>query len=362
MALSIQFTSATVKTLAAAWQHARQRGDRRPLTRITALQMLGQRQPVPAVAAFVGVAESTLYCWTSAFLLHGLASLTYRRSPGRPAKLTKTQKAHLGTLLDAGPEAAGFAVGAWSTPLVQTLIEREFGVLYNVQYLSQLLGQLGFSYQKARFVSDHLDAATRESWLTTVWPQIVATAWADGALLLFGDEASFAQWGSLGYTWARRGQPPVIPTSGRRKGYKVWGLVEWFSGRLFYSGHEERFTASGYCAFLEEVLAQTTGPLVLVQDGARYHTAKETQTWLAAQGERVRVVQLPSYSPDYNPIEHVWRYVKEGTHCAYFATFAALQERVEQRLKQLQAEPLRVQQLWGTPLDAFIGWEAPLAA
>lgn len=362
MALSIQFTSATVKSLAAAWQQARRRGDTRPLTRITALQMLGQRQPLAAVAAFVGRAESTLYQWLSTFLLDGCASLTYRRPPGRPAKLTKTQKAHLGTLLDAGPEAAGFAVGAWSTPLVQTLIEREFGVLYNVHYLSALLGQLGFSYQKARFVSDHLDAAAREAWLTTVWPQVVADAWAAGALLLFGDEASFAQWGSLGYTWARRGQPPVVATSGRRKGYKVWGLVEWFSGRVFYSGQEERFTAKGYCAFLETVLTQTTGPLVLVQDGARYHTAKETQVWVAAHAERVQLVQLPSYSPDYNPIEHLWRYVKEGTHCAYFATFAALQERVEQRLQQLQADPSRVQQLLGTPLDAYIGWEAPRAA
>jgi transposase len=363
MALSIQWTAPTVKTLAAAWQRARARGDRRPLQRITALQMVGQRQPVAIVAAFVGVTESTLYSWVSAWLLRGAASLTYRCSPGRPAKLTQTQKARLGELLDAGPQAAGLAYGAWSAPLVQALIEREFGVRYNVHYVSHLLGQLGFSYQKARFVSDHLDAGTRLRWLAQQWREVVSAAHASGALLLFSAEASFAQWGSLGYTWARRGQAPVVKTTGRRKGYKVWGLLEWFSGRLFYAGHEGRFTAAGYCAFLEQVLTQTTGPLVLVHDGARYHTAQATQTWVAAHADRVRVVQLPSYSPDYNPIEHVWRYVKQGTHCAYFATFAALQERVESRLHDLQADPLRVQQLMGTPLDEFIGWDAlPLAA
>ena len=359
MTPSIQFTPPTVKTLAAAWQRALARGDRRPLQRITALQMVGQRQPVSTVAAFVGVAESTLYGWVNTFLLRGPASLAYRSSPGRPAKLTKTQKVRLGELLDAGPEAAGFAYGAWSAPLVQSLIEREFGVLYNVHYVSQLLRQLGFSYQKARFVSDHLDEAARTAWLQQQWRDTVALAQAAGALLLFSDEASFAQWGSLGYSWARRGQPPLVKTTGRRKGYKVWGLLEWFSGRLFYAGHEGRFTAAGYCAFLEGVLAQTTGPLVLVQDGARYHTAKATQAWVAEHADRITVVQLPSYSPDYNPIEHVGRYVKQGTHNAYFATFAALQERVERRLRELQADPLRVQQLMGTPLDAFIGWDAP---
>src|SRR6478609_5978433 len=105
MALSIQFTSPTIKTLATAWQHALARGDRRPLQRITALQMVGQRQPIPTVAAFVGVAGSTLYHWVSAWLLRGSASLVYRTSPGRPAKLTKTQKARFGEWLDAGPEA-----------------------------------------------------------------------------------------------------------------------------------------------------------------------------------------------------------------------------------------------------------------
>jgi hypothetical protein len=48
---------------------------------------------------------------------------------------------------------------------------------------------------------------------------------------------------------------------------------------------------------------------MLVQDGARDHTAKETQTWLAAHAARRTVVQLLIYSPDYNLIEHVWRYV-----------------------------------------------------
>src|SRR5690349_12552434 len=104
MALSIHFTLATVKDLANAWQHARARADRRALTRITALQMLGQRQPVAAVAAFVGVAESTLYGWLAAFLLHGRAALVYRTSPGRPGKLTPSQKQRLMDLLDAGPE------------------------------------------------------------------------------------------------------------------------------------------------------------------------------------------------------------------------------------------------------------------
>ena len=46
-------------------------------------------------------------------------------------------------------------------------------------------------------------------------------------MILFEDEASFAQWGSLSYTWARRGHQPEVPTSGKRKGYKVFGAIEY---------------------------------------------------------------------------------------------------------------------------------------
>src|SRR3712207_5419327 len=70
----------------------------------------------------------------------------------------------------------------------------EFGVMYNVHYVSELLRNLGFSHQKARFVSDHLNDEKREEWLNDTWPTLVELARRTGALLLFGDEASFAKW------------------------------------------------------------------------------------------------------------------------------------------------------------------------
>ena len=45
--------------------------------------------------------------------------------------------------------------------MIQQLIYDRFGVLYNVFYIAQLLKNLGFSYQKAAFVSDHLDERKR---------------------------------------------------------------------------------------------------------------------------------------------------------------------------------------------------------
>src|SRR5262249_7416248 len=165
-----------------------------------------------------------------------MASLTSKRPPGRPSKLTKTQRRERAALIKAGPQAAGYTSGCWHTPMIQDLIQTRFGVSYHPHDLATLLHNLGFSYQKARFVSAHLNEAKRLEWRQTTWPRIVRQARQRKALLLFGDEASFAQWGSLSYSWAPRGQQPEVPTSGTRKAYKVFGLIDDFSWRFFFKG------------------------------------------------------------------------------------------------------------------------------
>jgi len=112
-------------------------------------------------------------------------------------------------------------------------------------------------------------------------------------LLLFGDEASLAQWGSLASTWAKRGEQPLVQTCGKRKAYKVFGLIDYFTGRFFHRGQTERFTSATYCAFLEQVLTTTTCPLIVLQDGATYHTAAATKEFIARHAARLTVYQLP---------------------------------------------------------------------
>ncbi len=100
------------------------------------------------------------------------------------------------------------------------LIENKFGVKHNRHYVIALLRGWGYSFQKAEHTSDHLDEAKRQEWLLTIWPSLLQTAKDTGGLISFGDEASFAQWGSRAYSWARLGQTPVVKTSGKRKSYK----------------------------------------------------------------------------------------------------------------------------------------------
>jgi transposase len=360
MGLSIRLHNQTLKALNMRKEAAFRRGDLRLFKRISALLLQAEGYAPAEIAIIVMASAVSVRQWWSQLLEKGLDSLQYRTPPGRPAHLTPTQKKRLKELIADGPEKAGYATGCWNCALIQALILREFQILYNVHYVAELLHHWGFSYQKARYVSDHLNERKRRAWLRKQWPHIVAEARRRDAWLLFSDEASFAQWGSLAYTWAPVGEQPQVKTSGKRKAFKVFGLMDYFSGRLFYQGLTGRFNAESYCAFLGTVLAQTQQPIILIQDGARYHTAAKTRAFFAAHAQQLTVYQLPSYSPDYNPIEHLWRHVKRAkTHNVYFATFEQLSLTVEDGLRQLQQEPATVRTLMGTYLDDMAGIAAP---
>ncbi len=344
----ITFSQETVKRLKQELEKAYIRGDKRAVRRLSVLVMIGSQMVVESILALWNVSQQSIYNWLNEFLAYRWDSLAYEKAPGRPPRLSKTQKRKLSEWIEAGPEACGYATGCWTSVLIQDLIDQKFHVLYNRFYVCELLRNLGFSFQKARFVSDHLDAEARQRWLETEWPQILSQAQQQRAHLFFGDEASFALWGSLSYTWARKGHQPQVKTTGVRQGYKVFGAIEFFTGRLIYQGTEARFQSDSYQAFLLYLLSQVSGKVILIQDGARYHTSRSTRDFLELHKKRLIVYQLPSYSPDYNPIEYLWKKVKtNATHNRYFAEFVKLVKSVEKALKVLATQTSAILRLMG---------------
>jgi transposase len=321
------------KALIRKLRSAEQFGNIRLTKRIMAILSLTEGLSTEQVGKLLHVSAESVRLWLRAFLLQGVSTIEIKKPPGRPSKLTKTQKKELAEIIEKGPSEAGFLSNCWRSPMIQNIIYEKYRIFYSVHYISQLLKNMGFSYQKARFVSDHLDEHAREQWLSKTWPEIVALSKKKNAHILFGDEASFPQWGTISYTWARKGKQPTIKTSGKRKGYKVFGLIDYFTGRFFYKCQESRFNSESYIQFIKEVLSKTKKHIILIQDGAKYHTSAEARKYFAERQDRLTVYNLSSYSPDYNPIEKLWKKVKkDGTHLHYFPTFQDLVDKVDEAL------------------------------
>lgn len=331
--IKISARKTTVMMLHRILNTALDRGDKSSSDKCKAILAVIEGHPIGVVSAILGYSQESVRVWIHAYVLKGVAFFQNGKSTGRPSKLTKKQKAELKKTILDGPQEAGYPGGCWRTPMIQDFIQRRFKVLYSVKYLAELLKSMNLSYQKAKFVSDHKDPKKRAIWLKETWPEIVKIMREKNAHVFFGDEASFPQWGSLSYTWALRGVQPVVKTSGCRKGHKVFGLIEYMTGKFFSKAIDGKFNSESYKEFLKEVLVKTRKHLILIQDGARYHTSKEMKQFFLENASRITVFQMPSYSPDYNPIEKLWKKIKQkGTHLVHFPDFESLKEKVNEML------------------------------
>jgi transposase len=293
--------------------------------------LAGERYRV--ISESLCICEETIRLWKIDFMVLQLESLKFKKPGGRPSKLSNKQKEELIVILKAGPELSGFISGCWNTPMIQQLIEKRYGVLYTPQYISELLKTLGFTFQKAAFMGANRDQQLREEWLTKTWPLILKNAQKKNCHILFGDEASFPQWGSLSRTWAPVGEQPIIKTSGSRKAFKVFGLIEYFTGKFYTKGIEGKFNSESYSSFLLEVMSKTKKHLFIIQDNARYHTSNEMKDFFKKHKDKMTVYNLPVYTPDFNPIEIMWKKGKlTGVHLKYFPTFEDLTLSVTETL------------------------------
>ena len=100
--------------------------------------------------------------------------------------------------------------------------------------------------------------------------------------------------------------------------------------------------------FLRHVLSQTRKHLIVIQDGARYHTSQDMQAFFYDHKDRLTVYQMPAYSPDYNPIEILWKKVKkQGVHLKHFPTFESLIAKVDELLANFAASSKEVLKVFG---------------
>jgi len=162
-------------------ENARRQGDLTVVNRILAVLAYAEhKNSVEDISNLLHVSTEFIRVWVKKYMQGGTKLITFRKqSPGRPNKLTKTQRKELSKYISAGPQKVGFPGACWRTPMVQELILNKFGVFYNVRYISQLLNNLGFSYQKARFAvggKNPNNANERQKWLDTRWPQAFAMA------------------------------------------------------------------------------------------------------------------------------------------------------------------------------------------
>lgn len=126
----------------------------------------------------------------------------------------------------------------------------------------------------------------------------------------------------------------VRAASGRQR-FNVLGAWNAVTHQLIAITNTTVVNTETMCELLRKIAAQgLQGPITLVLDNARYQRNAVVQALADSLG--IRLLFLPSYSPNLNLIERLWRFIKRrAIYGRYHPTFAEFRAAVEETIQQL---------------------------
>ncbi len=137
----------------------------------------------------------------------------------------------------------------------------------------------------------------------------------EGRKIVFEDESTFQLLPSVQRTYSRKGQRPTIETEVITQKCVRVAVAISADGDLDYEVRECSFKSAAMVRFLknlQQAWRKRRKKILLIWDGASIHTSSAVKDWLVQQADRATIwlERIPPYSPQLNPAEQVWNYLK----------------------------------------------------
>jgi transposase len=150
---------------------------------------------------------------------------------------------------------------------------------------------------------------------------------------LFVDAAHFVYGPFLGFLWCL--VRLFVPAPSGRKRYNVLAALDAVTHQVIRVANHAYINAESVCQLLRQIAAAgLSRPITLVLDNARYQHCEVVRS--LARSLRIELLFLPSYAPNLNLIERVWRFVKKQALAArYRGSYAEFTAAIDDCLDNL---------------------------
>ena len=193
------------------------------------------------------------------------------------------------------------------------------GVTVKKTQMRAYLKKLGIKWRKVGGIPAKVDIAAQQKFHDEQLQPRLEEAKAGKRSVYFMDAAHFVMGAFLGFLWSLT-RVFVRTPSGRQR-FNVLGALNAITKKLEMVTNDSYITSIQVCELLKKLAESTTLPITIVLDNARYQKCALVMELAKKLG--IELLWLPTYSPNLNLIERLWKLTKkECLNSKYYTNFA----------------------------------------
>ncbi len=295
---------------------------------------------VEEIADFCGVHFTVVYKWVRLYKQNGFKALKRRKAKGAEPKLSKDDKIQIIAWLKKPAMEFGFETPLWDCKRIQKIIKKELNKSLSISNLWGTLRRWNLTPQKPEKEALQKNPVAVKKWIREEWPKIEKHRRRWQAMLYFLDESGVSLIPVLGKTWAPKGKTPKIKVTGHKGGLCVTSAISP-AGRMVFRIEKETIHGKQHIDFLKQMMRyHPHRKIIVVEDNARPHISGEVRAFVNENKNKIAIYYLPTYSPDLNPDEKVWRYLKNVKLKAHQArNQKEFKPLVQAKMQSIQKKP-----------------------
>lgn len=308
-------------------QELRREDIRKYADRIRVILLLDQGWTADKIAEALFLDRSTIYRYIQSYKEGGLEQLIVDGYYGRRSMLSDADQRTLYEELLQRPKL--------SSKEVISFVEQTFGVTYTVSGVTDLLHRIGFSYKKPSPRPAKADASKQEEFVEKF--DILRDNLQDNERIYFADSTHPELNAMPQYGWFPKGEKQTLPTNASRKRHNLIGAIniDTLDSVVRSDTTINAVSVLNLIKSLEKKHPELS-TIYLVVDNARYFHANLVKDYLE-EGSRVKLIHLPPYSPNLNPIERLWKFMHKKTlYNRYYSSSLEFKNKITDFFRKLR--------------------------
>jgi transposase len=199
-------------------------------------------------------------------------------------------------------------------------IEKTYQKIYSISGMCKWLHNNAFCYKKPHGVPAKADAEKQEAFIKA-YTALKATLGADEPIY-FGDSVHPQHQTQAVCGWIKKGLRKEVKKTACQKRVNIIGAINIATKQLVYQ-EADWVNVDSLKAFAVQLCADnpTAKKIHWILDNAGYHKSKEFSEFI--ETTNIKIHYLPPYSPNLNPIERLWKVMREKvTYNTYYEKFS----------------------------------------